>query len=87
LTLHPGLPELAARIIAEVLRRSLETTLGISCEAPTSTGLVSFIPLLGSINFPEAVSLGPNQRGVRGKDRPFTLHTPPHPREPVDARY
>ncbi len=36
LTLHPGLPELVARIIAEMLRRSLETTPGLSCEAAPS---------------------------------------------------
>jgi hypothetical protein len=48
LTLHPGLPELTARIIAEVLRRSLETTLELSCEAPIVQGFVSFNSLFGS---------------------------------------
>jgi hypothetical protein len=33
IALHPGLPEYVTRIIAEMLRRSLETTPGISCEA------------------------------------------------------
>jgi hypothetical protein len=47
LTLHPGLPEHAARIIAEMLRRSLEITPGISCERPIRSTLVCFIPLFG----------------------------------------
>jgi hypothetical protein len=51
LTLHPGLPELTARIIAEMLRRSLETTLELSCEAPIVPGFVSFNSLLDGFVF------------------------------------
>jgi hypothetical protein len=50
LTLHPGLPEHSARIIAEVLRRSLETTPGISCERPICSTLVCFIEGMDSSN-------------------------------------
>ena len=38
-----------ARITTKVLRRSLETTPGISCEAPICLGFVCFIPLFGGL--------------------------------------
>jgi hypothetical protein len=39
-----------SRIIAEMLRRSLETTLELGCEAPIVPGFVSFNSLFGPLS-------------------------------------